>query len=489
MKLVYKPAPNYRSPQSTSGIMRDLTLCLCAITIFSVLYYSMTLGASAGLRVVIMMAVSVICALATEAVWYKCTKQDVLTGIKTSYGWVTGMILTLMSSINVSVYALGVATVIAILFGKMVFGGFGQNIFNPAAFGEAILMNTFAGSNTDVLTGATPAAAMKAYGWMASNEAFGTFLADKGFGSLGQMFLGWYPSVIGNTSALLILLCFAFLIWRKDIDWQTTVFYICGVFVITLVIGLMRGRGLWYPLFHVLAGGVIFGGVFMMTDPVTSPVTIAGRVIFAIGAAVLTVIFRLRSNMPDGVLYSILLMNMMTPAIDKIMEGSQIKDFTKIRNKVLIIGGCLSLVALGVGAIAEEKVPAAAPASADAGDDQYKVEVEELSNDGSTAVYHVSADGFGLIDPDGIASSSGHEYSRNELEITVDLATQSVAKVVLKNFGDTEGIGDTATSKRALNAFKGATLDTELSTVTSATWTSSSVNAMVKAALNAAAGN
>ena len=73
MKLVYKPAPNYRSPQSTSGIMRDLTLCLCAITVFSVLYYSMTLGASAGLRVVIMMAVSVICALAPEAVWYKCT--------------------------------------------------------------------------------------------------------------------------------------------------------------------------------------------------------------------------------------------------------------------------------------------------------------------------------------------------------------------------------------------------------------------------------
>ena len=354
MKLIYKPSPNYRSPQSTSGIMKDLTYCLIAVTIFSSLYYTMAFGSNLGLRVVLMMITSVASALATEAIWCKVTKQEVIKGVLTSYGWVTAMILTLMSSIKVSYYALAVSTVIALVFGKLVFGGFGQNIFNPAAFGEAILMNTFAGSNrTDILTSATPAAAMKSYGWMTTGDTFSTMMTSKGCGSLGQMFVGWYPSAIGSTSALLILLCLAYLVYRKDIDWQASVFYIGTVFVLSLVIGLLHGQGIWYPIFQVLAGGVLFGGVFMLTDPVTSPVTILGRIVFAVGAACFTLIFRLRSNMPDGVLYSILLMNMLTPAIDKMLEGSQIKDIAKLKKRAIIAIACMALVTIGVGAIAK----------------------------------------------------------------------------------------------------------------------------------------
>ena len=140
MKLTFKPSPNYRNPQSTTGIMRDLTECLFAITVFSVAYYSATLGANAGLRVIILMVTSILSALVTEAIYFKATKQDIKEGITSSYGWVTAMILTLISSINVTPYALAVCTVLAIVFGKLVFGGFGQNIFNPAAFGEAILI-------------------------------------------------------------------------------------------------------------------------------------------------------------------------------------------------------------------------------------------------------------------------------------------------------------------------------------------------------------
>ena len=354
MKLIYRPSPNYRSPQSTSGIMKDLTYCLIAVTVFSSLYYTMAFGPNLGLRVVLMMITSVVSALATEAIWCKVTKQEVIKGVLTSYGWVTAMILTLMSSIKVSYYALAVSTVVALVFGKLVFGGFGQNIFNPAAFGEAILMNTFAGSNrTDILTSATPAAAIKSYGWMPTGDTFSTMMTSKGFGGLGQMFVGWYPSAIGSTSALLILLCLVYLVYRKDIDWQASVFYIGTVFVLSLVIGLLHGQGIWYPIFQVLAGGVLFGGVFMLTDPVTSPVTILGRIIFAVGAACFTLIFRLRSNMPDGVLYSILLMNMLTPAIDKMLEGSQIKDIAKLKKRAIIAIACMALITIGVGAIAK----------------------------------------------------------------------------------------------------------------------------------------
>ena len=130
--------------------------------------------------------------------------------------------------------------------------------------------------------------------------------------------------------------------------------------MVSLLIGLMHGAGVWYAVFQVLAGGVVFGGVFMMTDPVTSPVTIPGRVIFAVGAACFTLIFRLRSNMADGVLYSILLMNMLTPAIDKLMDGNQIKNAAKNVRTVLIACAVMLVITLGVGFIAEGKLPAGA---------------------------------------------------------------------------------------------------------------------------------
>ena len=126
MKLTFKPSPNYRSSQTTTGIMMDLTVCLLAVTVFSVIYYGVNYGASYGLRVVIMMASAVITSLIVDAIWAKIQKVDIKDGILSSYSWITAMILTLIIQIDVSPYALCVATVIAIVFGKLVFGGFGR---------------------------------------------------------------------------------------------------------------------------------------------------------------------------------------------------------------------------------------------------------------------------------------------------------------------------------------------------------------------------
>ena len=361
MKLTFKPSPNYRNPQSTTGIMRDLTVCLFAITVFSVAYYSATLGANAGLRVIILMVTSILSALVTEAIYFKATKQDIKEGITSSYGWVTAMILTLISSINVTPYALAVCTVLAIVFGKLVFGGFGQNIFNPAAFGEAILMNSFAGSNIDLLTTTTPTVAMNKFSWLGTSTAVGDVISK--YNGLGNMFLGLYPSTIGSTCALLLILCFIFLVVREDIDWQTSVFYVGSVFVVTLIIGLVHGTGISYALMNVLAGGVLFGGVFMVTDPVTTPVTLPGKIVYGIGAGCFTVLFRLKSNMSDGVLYSILLMNMLTPAIDKLFDGNQIKDAAKIRNKTILTSAVSLAMVIAVGALSSVKEPAASTPS------------------------------------------------------------------------------------------------------------------------------
>ncbi len=507
MKFTFKPSPNYRTNQSTSGIMRDVALGLLAVTVFSVIYYSMHYGTQYGLRIIIMMVIAVVSALATEALYFKATKQDVKKGLMGSYGWITAMILVLISNVNVSYYAICFSTVTAIFFGKLVFGGFGQNIFNPAAFGEAIVMTAFGASViSDFTTGATPATAMGSAGWMmSSSSAVASFAGN--YGGILNMFLGNYTSTIGSTSAILLLIVFAFLVWRKDIDWRMPVFYVGTSFVLALVIGMMHGAGAMYPVLYILTGGIMFGAVFMITDPVTTPISIPGRIVYAVGAACLTMIIRYKSNLADGVLYSILLMNMLTPAIDKMMDGNQIKDAAKLRNNLLIVSACSIAVVLLVGitvtpteasssqgtgsGTAETGGTASAGTPIALSDDyaDYKAECTESSNDGTTAVYACTARGFGLIDPDGIATATGHEYARNEAEITVDIAGKKITSYKLTVFGDTADIGDKATTDDALAQYADKTIDDSVDATTGATYTSKSMAAMGAAALNAAAGN
>ena len=466
MKLTFKPSPNYRSPQSTSGIMRDLTVCLLAITIFSVAYYSATLGASAGLRVIILMVTSVVSALVTEAIYFKASKQDIKEGILSSYGWVTAMILTLISSINVSPYALAICTVIAIVFGKLVFGGFGQNIFNPAAFGEAILMNSFAGSNIDLMTSTTPTVAMNKFSWLGSSSAVSGVISKYG---LGSMFLGLYPSTIGSTCALLLIVCFIFLVVRHDIDWQTSVFYVGTVFVVTLVIGLVHGSGINNALINVLAGGVLFGGVFMVTDPVTTPVTLPGKVVYGVGAACFTVLFRLRSNMSDGVLYSILLMNMLTPAIDKLFDGNQIKDAAKIRNKTLLVSLISVAIILCVGCFSKTN-------EGDSSSDSSSTTAAASSSTSSSG----SSDATCTDNGDGSYACTAEGFNGEELQATITVEDGAVTAIEMSgNNGD--GIGDDYFEDSS--SLIGVTSADDVDIISGGTYTSTGVKNMIASAL------
>ncbi len=356
MKFTFKPSPNYRDSQSTQGIMRDLTIGLLVVFAFSLFYYATgeNLGMSYVLRACGLLVTSVISALATEAIFFAVSKQPIVKSIMGSFGWVTAIILTLMCPINISYYALAISTIMAIVFGKLVFGGFGQNIFNPAAFGRAIIMASFAGSVVaDFATSATPTQSFAASGWLMSNDTFNSFIAQ--FGGLSEMFIGRYPGAIGETSALVILLVGAFLVYRKVIDWKVIVAYLGTILLSTLGIALVNGQGMWYPLFHLLTGGVMFGAVFMLTDPVTNPTSSAGRIIFGIGAAFFTVLIRIKGNLPEGVLYSILLMNMLTPLIERLTTGNQIKIAKKnSRNVVVIFVACLAIL-VGVSTTLEAK--------------------------------------------------------------------------------------------------------------------------------------
>ncbi len=338
MKFTFKPSPNYRQELSTQKIMLELTLGLLVVFGFSVVYYAMAYGMNYAVRAVVLMAVSLVCGVGTEAVWCIALKKNIKEHLQSSFPWVTAIILTLMCRIDISYYALGVSTVMAIFFGKLVFGGFGQNMFNPAAVGRAFVFTSFTGSvAADLISSATPTTAIAGNGWMISSS----------LPSLGTLLAGTYAGAMGETSLLLIVLVGAYLAWREVIDWRVPVTYMASLFVLATVYGLMFGQPLTYGLYHLALGGAAFGAVFMMTDPVTNPTSAAGRVVFAMGCAILTLMIRVKANLPEGVLYSILLMNMMTPAIEKLMDGNQIK--TEKRNWMIV--GIVAVVGIAAAVL------------------------------------------------------------------------------------------------------------------------------------------
>ncbi len=484
MELKFKTAPHYRQKLSTKRIMWDLTLGLLVVYAFG-LYNAYTMGQAYLTNAIVLMVTAVLVALVTESVWALFMKKNVLEYLSTSFGWVTAIILTLMVQVNTEPYALAVATFLCIFFGKLVFGGFGQNIFNPAAVGRAIIFASFAGSvSADLVTTATPTTTINSAGWLLGSDAFNTFLSD--FGGITGLFVGNYSGAIGETSALLILLVGIYLVIREVIDWRVPVTYIGVIFVSTLIIGMTNGLGVSYALFSIFTGGVMFGGVFMLTDPVTNPNTRSGRIVFAAIAAFLTVLIRFCANYPEGVLFSILLVNILTPVIDKVFDGKQVlreKKNLAIVTSTLVVA-CLATTALSATLETSDtyrSINVPTGKTINVADDLSKYAPQLVSQDGNT--YVINAKGFGLVDPDGIASASGHTYSRNEFTITVDPETQTITDFEFTTFGDTTGFGDVCLEDIFINQFTGLGLEGSVNCVSGATYTSESALAAAKLAL------
>lgn len=352
MKYAFHVSPNLQSSRSTQGIMRDLTIGLAIVFLASVIYYFTAWGTAYGLQAILLLCCSLVTTLVCEAIFAKVKKQNPKEFITHSFGWVTSLILVMMCPISITPYAIIIATIFAIVIGRLVFGGFGQNIYNPAAVGRAIVFASFSGAATNLVTSATPTGVLaSSFRWLPGTEAALQSFLDY-TGGWGGLLLGTYPGAMGETFSLLILIVGIFLIVRNVIDWRLPVMYLGTIFVITMLVALMTGveayHGipgfLWYPALHLLTGGVIFGAVFMLTDPVTVPTVPAGRVFFAMCAAVITVLIRMKGNLPEGCLYSILIMNTFTPLIESALDGPQLKQM----KKAWIMTGCAAVLALAV---------------------------------------------------------------------------------------------------------------------------------------------
>ena len=492
MKItLQRTSPNYRQKLSTHTIMRDLTLGLLVIVAYS-LFAQMKNGMNYVLAAAAIYGVSVGVALLTEAVWAYIHKTNILEQFKNSFPLVTSLIFALTLPVGTPLYVVAVGSFIAIFFGKLVYGGFGHNIFNPALVGRVVVHLSFGGKlvsylpgAADAMTGATPATMLAGTSWVGS-EAF-----TKAF-SLLDLFLGNHGGTLGETCIWVILLVGLVLAYRRVFDARIPVAYMGTVAVLAAAFALANGLNpLTYVATHLCIGGIVFGAVIMATDPVTSPTSPLGKILFGIGLGFLTMIIRFKANYPEGVLFSILLMNMLSPWIESLCLG---RTNQKQGKQWAIIGTTLALslgLVFGVGLsnkaaleeaarIAEEERLAAEEeakkkAEAEAAAFNWKL----LAVKGNT--YTMQTTGFGgednpmkievVVDGDTVKSVKVVEYAGETEYFGLDLiegkkttgaAGDFYNKFMVAPFAtsDIDGVdtatGSTMTTKGIVNAIKGA---------------------------------
>lgn len=299
-KMIVSVSPHLYAKDTTQTIMRDVLIALCPAVVASILFF----GMRALLVEIVCVAVAVLCEWAFE----KITKRpDTITDLSAA---VTGLLLALNLPVGIPLWQAAFGAFVAIIMVKQLFGGIGQNFANPAITARVIMLVAFSGTMTtwvapafaDAVSSATPLSILPG---IADGTASVSDLP-----TLGQMFLGARGGSLGETSCLALLIGGIYLIVRKVITWHTPVAFIGTVLVLTALLGRE-------PLYQVMAGGLFIGAFFMATDYTTSPPTPKGKVIFGIGCGIITVLIRVWGNYPEGVSFSILLMNIMNPFISQ----------------------------------------------------------------------------------------------------------------------------------------------------------------------------
>ena len=313
-KLLVTASPHVRSNRTVKKDMLDVIIALIPAGIASVYFF--------GYRALLLILASVLTCVLSEYIFNKVTKRK--QSIKDLSAVVTGLLLAYNAPFTLPVWQMVIGAMFAIIVAKMFFGGIGQNIVNPALAARAFLMASWSSTMTQfvpphrvatlksvkdvsMLTGATPLMDPKSYSTM-------------------DLFLGNIPGCLGEVSSLAILIGACYLLVRKVIHIRIPLTYILTSVVL---IGIF-GEGFQNSLTTVLSGGMLLGAFFMATDYTTTPVTIKGQYVFAIGAGILTAVIRVFGGYPEGVSYSILLMNLVVPIIETYTRP---KTFGKVEAK------------------------------------------------------------------------------------------------------------------------------------------------------------
>ena len=301
MALHISTGPHLRSRQDTPSLMRDVLIALCPAVAASLYFY--------GFKALWILLVSTACAVLSEYVWQRLMKKPIR--LNDFSAAVTGLLIGLNMPATVPVWVPAIGSVFAIIIVKQLFGGIGHNFLNPALAARAVLLTSWPSymtkalvpertltfglfeSSVDAITSATPLVAP---------------VAD-----IRNLLMGNIAGAIGETCKIAILLGLVYLLIRGVIRWQIPVCMLGTVALMSWILGKD-------PLTAVLSGGVLFGAVFMATDYVTTPMLKVGQAIFGVGAGILVVLIRNYGNYPEGVTYAILIMNIVTPLLDRSLK-------------------------------------------------------------------------------------------------------------------------------------------------------------------------
>jgi len=312
-------SPYIHSGHSVPSIMREVILALVPV-VFSAVYFF-------GLRALILIIVSLAACLLSEHLCQKLRHRPTTIGDGSAI--ITGILLALILPPAIPLWVVAVGGVVAIIMGEMVFGGLGQNKFNPALVGRAFLQAAFPVLMTtwsdpvndlvtlqyDAVTQATPLAAMK-FQYQQTE--------------IGSLFWGNTSGSLGETSSFAILIGGMYLVIRRIADWRIVVGVIGSAVIVSGAFWLLDPTTQASPLFHILSGGFALGTFFMATDMVASPTTPLGRWWYALGIGSLVILIRVLGGLPEGMMYAILLMNAISPLIQRY---TQHRIFGAVRRK------------------------------------------------------------------------------------------------------------------------------------------------------------
>ena len=301
MALHISTGPHLRSRQDTPSLMRDVLIALCPAVAASMYFY--------GLKALWILLVSTACAVLSEYVWQRLMKKPIR--LNDFSAAVTGLLIGLNMPATVPVWVPAIGSMFAIIIVKQLFGGIGHNFLNPALAARAVLLTSWPSymtkalvpertltfglfeSSVDAITSATPLVAP--------------------VGDIRNLLMGNIAGAIGETCKIAILLGLIYLLIRGVIRWQIPVCMLGTVALMSWILGKD-------PLTAILSGGVLFGAAFMATDYVTTPMLKVGQAIFGVGAGILVVLIRNYGNYPEGVTYAILIMNIVTPLLDRSLK-------------------------------------------------------------------------------------------------------------------------------------------------------------------------
>lgn len=299
-------APHIRSNDTVQKIMLDVIIALVPAMIASVYFF--------GMRSILLILTCVVACVATEYVTQSALKKTVQ--IRDLSAVVTGILIALNMPQSFPIWMAAFGSVFSILIVKECFGGIGFNFMNPALAARLVLMASW----PKQITGYISPELLKQGVTDLDSITYATplqLIAAGDFANLPQMkdmFIGNIGGVIGETSAIALLIGFVYLVVRKVISWEIPVIYVATTAVCLGILGIPMNI---IP-YELLAGGLLLGAIFMATDYTTNPINRKGRIIFALGCGILTAVIRVKASLPEGVSYAICLMNLATPLIDKL---------------------------------------------------------------------------------------------------------------------------------------------------------------------------